>query len=174
MDVVVAGETEGETTAVGAVTVEEAVEGVEVRGIPDAPRTMLGVFALRDRTLPMYALVRVLDLAERSNWRGRRELLEVGELEVMPARPRSASVERDRKVAESPRRRGGRPRQRSTATLGRRGNGENWLVGRLPTKAWHHYPDSPDGDRVTGDLATGDLATGNWERARGDCGIIRM
>ncbi len=55
----------GELFATELRSVEEAVEGVEVRGIPDAPRTMLGVFALRDRTLPMYALVRVLDLAER-------------------------------------------------------------------------------------------------------------
>lgn len=55
----------GELFATELRSVEEAVEGVEVRGIPDAPRTMLGVFALRDRTLPMYALVRVLDLPER-------------------------------------------------------------------------------------------------------------
>jgi len=51
----------GELFATELRSVEEAVEGVEVRGIPDAPRAMLGVFALRDRTLPMYALVRVLD-----------------------------------------------------------------------------------------------------------------
>ena len=44
--------------------VEEAVEGVTVRVIPDAPPAMLGIFALRDRTLPMYALSRVLDLAD--------------------------------------------------------------------------------------------------------------
>ena len=43
--------------------VEEAVEGVAVRVIPDAPPAMLGIFALRDRTLPMYALGRVLALA---------------------------------------------------------------------------------------------------------------
>jgi len=55
----------GELFATELRSVEEAVEGVEVRGIPDAPRTMLGVFALRDRTIPMYALVRVLDLSER-------------------------------------------------------------------------------------------------------------
>ena len=55
----------GELFATELRSVEEAVEGVEVRGIPDAPRAMLGVFALRDRTLPMYALVRVLDLPER-------------------------------------------------------------------------------------------------------------
>jgi len=55
----------GELFATELRSVEEAVEGVEVRCIPDAPRTMLGVFALRDRTLPMYALVRVLDLPER-------------------------------------------------------------------------------------------------------------
>jgi chemotaxis signal transduction protein len=46
-------------------SVEEAVEGVQAQAIPDAPRTMLGIFALRDRTLPMYALARVLDLPER-------------------------------------------------------------------------------------------------------------
>jgi purine-binding chemotaxis protein CheW len=45
--------------------VEEAVEGVEAQAIPDAPPTMLGIFALRDRTLPMYALARVLTLSER-------------------------------------------------------------------------------------------------------------
>ena len=45
--------------------VEEAVEGVETQTIPDAPPTMLGIFALRDRTLPMYALARVLSLPER-------------------------------------------------------------------------------------------------------------
>jgi purine-binding chemotaxis protein CheW len=44
--------------------VEEAVEGVDVRAIPDAPPTMLGIFAVRDRTLPMYVLSRVLDLAD--------------------------------------------------------------------------------------------------------------
>jgi chemotaxis signal transduction protein len=44
--------------------VEEAVEGVDVRAIPDAPSTMLGIFAVRDRTLPMYVLSRVLDLAD--------------------------------------------------------------------------------------------------------------
>jgi purine-binding chemotaxis protein CheW len=43
--------------------VEEAVEGVDAQPIPDAPPTMLGIFALRDRTLPMYSLARVLDLA---------------------------------------------------------------------------------------------------------------
>ena len=43
--------------------VEEAVEGIDVRAIPDAGPAMLGIFALRDRTLPMYALARVLDLA---------------------------------------------------------------------------------------------------------------
>jgi purine-binding chemotaxis protein CheW len=45
--------------------VEEAVEGVDVRPIPDAPSTMLGIFALRERTLPMYALARVLGVVER-------------------------------------------------------------------------------------------------------------
>ena len=44
-------------------TVEEAVEGVAARAIPDAPPAMLGIFAVRDRTLPMYALGRVLALA---------------------------------------------------------------------------------------------------------------
>ena len=43
--------------------VEEAVEGVHARSIPDAPPSMLGIFALRDRTLPMYVLARVLDVA---------------------------------------------------------------------------------------------------------------
>ena len=43
--------------------VEEAVEGVDARSMPDAPPCMLGIFALRDRTLPMYVLGRVLGLA---------------------------------------------------------------------------------------------------------------
>ena len=43
--------------------VEEAVDGVDAQAIPDSPAMMLGIFALRDRTLPMYALARVLDLA---------------------------------------------------------------------------------------------------------------
>jgi chemotaxis signal transduction protein len=30
--------------------------------MPDTPPAMLGIFALRDRTLPMYALARVLDV----------------------------------------------------------------------------------------------------------------
>ena len=55
----------GELFATELRTVEEAVEGVEAQGIPDAPPTMLGIFALRDRTLPMYALARVLGLPER-------------------------------------------------------------------------------------------------------------
>lgn len=42
--------------------VEEAVEGVDASPIPDAPPAMIGIFALRDRTLPMYALARVLGL----------------------------------------------------------------------------------------------------------------
>jgi chemotaxis signal transduction protein len=42
--------------------VEEAVEGVEAQAMPDTPPAMLGIFALRDRTLPMYALARVLDV----------------------------------------------------------------------------------------------------------------
>lgn len=42
--------------------VEEAVEGVEVQSIPDAPPGMLGIFALRDKTLPMYRLAHVLGL----------------------------------------------------------------------------------------------------------------
>lgn len=45
-------------------SIEEAVEGVESRPIPDAPPAMLGIFALRDRTLPMYALSRVLGMSE--------------------------------------------------------------------------------------------------------------
>ena len=55
----------GELFATELRSIEEAVEGVEVQAIPDAPRTMLGIFALRERTLPMYALVRVLELPER-------------------------------------------------------------------------------------------------------------
>jgi purine-binding chemotaxis protein CheW len=43
--------------------VEEAVEGVDARPIPDAPPAMLGIFSFRDRTLPMYALGRVLSVA---------------------------------------------------------------------------------------------------------------
>ena len=43
--------------------VEEAVEGVDARPIPDAPPAMLGIFSFRDRTLPMYSLGRVLSLA---------------------------------------------------------------------------------------------------------------
>ena len=43
--------------------IEEAVEGVSARLIPDTPPAMLGIFALRDRTLPIYALGRVLALA---------------------------------------------------------------------------------------------------------------
>jgi purine-binding chemotaxis protein CheW len=43
--------------------IEEAVEGVDARNIPDAPPSMLGIFALRDRTLPMYVLARVLGLS---------------------------------------------------------------------------------------------------------------
>lgn len=42
--------------------IEEAVEGAEARPVPDAVPAMLGIFALRDRTLPMYALARVLGL----------------------------------------------------------------------------------------------------------------
>lgn len=42
--------------------IEEAVEGADARTIPDAPPSMLGIFALRDRTLPMYALAHVLGL----------------------------------------------------------------------------------------------------------------
>jgi chemotaxis signal transduction protein len=55
----------GELFATELRAVEEAVEGVEPQAIPDAPPAMLGIFALRDRTLPMYALARVLDLPER-------------------------------------------------------------------------------------------------------------
>jgi purine-binding chemotaxis protein CheW len=43
--------------------VEEAVEGARAHAIPDTPPAMLGIFALRDRTLPMYALSRVLNVA---------------------------------------------------------------------------------------------------------------
>jgi len=53
-----------ETFATELRAVEEAVEGVAARAIPDAPSSMLGIFALRDRTLPMYVLSRVLDLTE--------------------------------------------------------------------------------------------------------------
>ena len=53
----------GELFATELRAVEEAVEGVDARAIPDAPPAMLGIFALRDRTLPMYSLPRVLDLA---------------------------------------------------------------------------------------------------------------
>lgn len=52
----------GELFATELRAVEEAVEGVDAQSIPDAPPTMLGIFALRDRTLPMYALARVLGL----------------------------------------------------------------------------------------------------------------
>jgi len=46
--------------------VEEAVEGAEAKAIPDTPPAMLGIFALRERTLPMYALGRVLELPDHS------------------------------------------------------------------------------------------------------------
>ena len=52
----------GELFATELRAVEEAVEGVNVRAVPDAPPSMLGIFALRERTLPMYALARVLDV----------------------------------------------------------------------------------------------------------------
>jgi len=55
----------GELFATELRAVEEAVEGVEAQAIPDAPPTMLGIFALRERTLPMYALTRVLGVVER-------------------------------------------------------------------------------------------------------------
>jgi purine-binding chemotaxis protein CheW len=55
----------GELFATELRAVEEAVEGVDVRPIPDAPNAMLGIFALRERTLPMYALARVLGVVER-------------------------------------------------------------------------------------------------------------
>lgn len=42
--------------------IEEAVEGLDARPVPDAAPAMLGIFALRDRTLPLYALARVLGL----------------------------------------------------------------------------------------------------------------
>ena len=53
----------GELFATELRAVEEAVEGVDAQAIPDAPATMLGIFALRDRTLPMYVFSRVLGLA---------------------------------------------------------------------------------------------------------------
>jgi purine-binding chemotaxis protein CheW len=43
--------------------VEEAVEGVDVRAIPDAGASLLGIFALRERTLPMYGLAHVLGVS---------------------------------------------------------------------------------------------------------------
>jgi purine-binding chemotaxis protein CheW len=52
----------GELFAMELRAVEEAVEGVDARAIPDAPPAMLGILALRDRTLPMYSLARVLEL----------------------------------------------------------------------------------------------------------------
>ncbi|HEX6052885.1 MAG TPA: chemotaxis protein CheW [Gemmatimonadaceae bacterium] len=52
----------GELFATELRAVEEAVEGVTARTIPDTPPAMLGIFALRDRTLPMYALAHVLDV----------------------------------------------------------------------------------------------------------------
>jgi purine-binding chemotaxis protein CheW len=52
----------GELFATELRAVEEAVEGSAVQTIPDAPPAMLGIFALRDRTLPMYSLARVLDV----------------------------------------------------------------------------------------------------------------
>jgi purine-binding chemotaxis protein CheW len=55
----------GELFAAELRAVEEAVEGVDAQAIPDAPPTMLGIFALRDRTLPMYALARVLALPDQ-------------------------------------------------------------------------------------------------------------
>jgi len=42
--------------------IEEAVEGAGAQAMPDTPPAMLGIFALRDRTLPMYSLARVLDV----------------------------------------------------------------------------------------------------------------
>ncbi len=52
----------GELFATELRAVEEAVEGATARPIPDTPPAMLGIFALRDRTLPMYALGRVLEV----------------------------------------------------------------------------------------------------------------
>jgi chemotaxis signal transduction protein len=52
----------GELFATELRAVEEAVEGVDAQRIPDASPTMLGIFALRERTLPMYVLARVLRL----------------------------------------------------------------------------------------------------------------
>lgn len=56
----------GELFATELRAVEEAVEGAEAQAIPDTPPAMLGIFALRDRTLPMYALARVLELPDVS------------------------------------------------------------------------------------------------------------
>ena len=52
----------GELFATELRAVEEAVEGADATTIPDTPPAMLGLFALRDRTLPMYGLGRVLAL----------------------------------------------------------------------------------------------------------------
>ncbi|HUQ83494.1 MAG TPA: chemotaxis protein CheW [Gemmatimonadaceae bacterium] len=57
----------GEMFAMELRAVEEAVEGVNARSIPDAPPSMLGIFALRDRSLPMYVLGRVLGLASHDD-----------------------------------------------------------------------------------------------------------
>ena len=52
----------GELFATELRAVEEAVEGATVQTVPDTPPAMLGIFALRDRTLPMYALSRILEV----------------------------------------------------------------------------------------------------------------
>lgn len=54
----------GELFATELRAVEEAVEGVEAQAIPDTPPAMLGIIALRDRTLAMYALARVLEVPD--------------------------------------------------------------------------------------------------------------
>jgi len=77
-------------------------------------------------------------IAKRCDRRRGRKLLEVGNLEVVASGSRSAAIERNGKVPERPRGNRSGPRQRSTPTLGGCGNGEDWLVGRFPTKAWHY------------------------------------
>jgi chemotaxis signal transduction protein len=57
----------GELFATELRAIEEAVEGVAAQSIPDAPPGMLGIFALRDRTLPLYVLARVLRLTHTSD-----------------------------------------------------------------------------------------------------------
>ena len=54
-----------ESFALELCAVEEAVEEVRIQPVPDAPPSLLGVFPLRDRTLPVYAPARALGLTER-------------------------------------------------------------------------------------------------------------